>query len=118
MTFRIVCSTFFTALLAMAAAHAGENVRSAGAQRFDELKKLAGDWYEAGKDGKPTDKLVSSIRVTSAGPYSEAKEVVGGYFILRADSYNEAVELMHDSPFLDDCRVELRQTDPMGCGGE
>jgi hypothetical protein len=52
------------------------------------------------------------------GPYSEAKEVVGGYFVFRAASYEEAVELMRDSPFLDDWRVELRQTDPMGCGGE
>ena len=37
------------------------------AQRFDALKKLAGEWVEVGKDGKPTDKLVSSVRVTSAG---------------------------------------------------
>jgi hypothetical protein len=36
-------------------------------QRFEALKKLAGDWVEVGKDGKPTDKVMSSIRVTSAG---------------------------------------------------
>ena len=52
------------------------------------------------------------------GPYSEAKEVVGGYFVFRAASYEEALELLRDAPFLDDCRIELRQTDPMGCGGE
>ena len=52
------------------------------------------------------------------GPFSEAKEVVGGYFTLRAASYDEAVELMRNSPFLNECHVELRQTDPMGCGGE
>jgi hypothetical protein len=39
----------------------------ASAQRFEALKKLAGDWVEVGKDGKPTDKVVSSIRVTSGG---------------------------------------------------
>ncbi|HWB08590.1 MAG TPA: YciI family protein [Pirellulales bacterium] len=52
------------------------------------------------------------------GPYSEAKEVVGGYFVFRAASYHEAVEMLRGSPFLDDWRVELRQTDAMGCGGE
>jgi len=31
------------------------------------LKDLAGDWVEVGKDGKPTDKLVSSFRVTANG---------------------------------------------------
>lgn len=52
------------------------------------------------------------------GPFSEAKEVVGGYFVLRAANYDEAVELMQNSPFLDDCRAEIHQTDPMGCGGD
>jgi hypothetical protein len=52
------------------------------------------------------------------GPYSEAKEVVGGYYVLRAANYEEAIELTRDCPFLEDGRIELRQTDPMGCGGE
>lgn len=52
------------------------------------------------------------------GPYSEVKEVVGGYLVLRAASYEEALDLLRDAPFLDDCRIELRQTDPLGCGGE
>ena len=52
------------------------------------------------------------------GPYSETKEVVGGYFVFRAANYEDAIELTRDCPFLDDGRIELRQTDPMGCGGE
>jgi hypothetical protein len=52
------------------------------------------------------------------GPYSETKEVVGGYFLFRAADYEEAIELTRDCPFLDDHRIELRQTDPTGCGGE
>ena len=52
------------------------------------------------------------------GPYSEAKEVVGGYLVLRAANYDEAIELIHDCPMLDDYRIELRQTDPTGCGGD
>jgi hypothetical protein len=34
---------------------------------FEKLKKLAGTWVEADKDGKPTDKVVSVIKVTSGG---------------------------------------------------
>jgi hypothetical protein len=52
------------------------------------------------------------------GPFSEAKEVVAGYFVFRAASYEEALELTRDCPFLEDGRIELRQTDPSGCGGD
>jgi hypothetical protein len=52
------------------------------------------------------------------GPYSEAKEVVGGFFVFRAANYEEAIEITRDCPFLEDGRIEIRQTDPMGCGGE
>jgi hypothetical protein len=52
------------------------------------------------------------------GPYSEAKEVVGGYFLFRAANYEEAIELTRDCPFLEDGRIVIRQTDPTGCGGD
>ncbi len=53
------------------------------------------------------------------GPYSEAREVVGGYFTLKAASYEEVIELTRDCPHLSyGGRIELRQIDPMGCGGE
>jgi len=42
---------------AKAPAHAG----------LEKLKKLAGTWVEADKDGKPTDKVVSVVKVTAAG---------------------------------------------------
>jgi hypothetical protein len=73
------------------------------------------------KLGEEGGKLLSlrNGRVTIVdGPYSEAKEVVGGYFLFRAADYEEALELTRDCPFLDDHRIELRQTDPTGCGGE
>src|SRR5690242_9923644 len=34
---------------------------------LDRLKALAGTWVEADKDGKPTDKVVSVVKVTAAG---------------------------------------------------
>ena len=34
---------------------------------LERLKKLAGTWVAADKDGKPTDQIVSVIKVTAAG---------------------------------------------------
>lgn len=52
------------------------------------------------------------------GPYSETKEVIGGYFTIRASNYEEAVGLVRDCPFLQGGTIIIRQTDPMGCGDE
>jgi hypothetical protein len=67
--------------------------------------------------GKLLDPQKGRLNIVD-GPYIEAKEVVGGYFVFRAANYEEAIEITRDCPFLDDGRIELRQTDPMGCGGE
>jgi hypothetical protein len=56
------------ALAAVAASSRAEDKAApVNAQRFEALKNLAGDWVAVGEDGKPTDKVISSIRVTSAG---------------------------------------------------
>lgn len=34
---------------------------------LEKMKKLAGTWVAAGKDGKPTEQVVSIIRVTAGG---------------------------------------------------
>ena len=68
MKLRTVSSLLAIVLFAVAlSTRAGEKAAPVTAQRFEALKRLAGDWVEIGKDGKPTDKVVSSIRVTSAG---------------------------------------------------
>jgi hypothetical protein len=68
MQIRTVLSMFVLALLTgEPPMRADEKAASVNTQRFAALKGLAGDWVEVGKDGKPTDKVVSSIRVTSAG---------------------------------------------------
>ncbi len=53
-------------LAATISSRADDKPAKASAQRFEALKQLAGDWVEV-KDGKPGDKVISSIRVTSAG---------------------------------------------------
>lgn len=68
MMFRTISLAALTALVVFApGVHAGEATLSENQARFEALKGLAGEWVEAGKDGKPTDKLVSRFRVTAAG---------------------------------------------------
>lgn len=38
---------------------------------------------------------------TTDGPYSEAKEVLGGYYTIEAASYDEAVQRTQDHPHLE-----------------
>src|SRR5579863_7725839 len=53
------------------------------------------------------------IRITD-GPYSETKEVLGGYYLIKAATYQEAVELSRDCPHLGyGGTIEVRQVDPM-----
>jgi hypothetical protein len=68
MKLRTTVSLLAIALLAAASSsRAEEKAKSVNAQRFDALKQLAGDWVQVDKDGKASDKITSSVRVTSAG---------------------------------------------------
>jgi hypothetical protein len=46
------------------------------------------------------------------GPYAEAREVIGGLFILEASSYDDAVALCQDCPHLDFGTIEIREIEP------
>lgn len=46
--------------------------------------------------------------LVSDGPYAEVKDVVGGFFILSAESYDAAVALARTCPHLRYGEVELR----------
>ncbi len=54
--------------------------------------------------GKPT---------VSDGPFTEAKEVVGGYWMIQVKSKAEAVEWARRAPMLDGDMIEIRQVQEM-----
>lgn len=61
--------------------------------------------------GKELARVDGELRVVD-GPYSEAKEVVGGYFTIKAADLEEAVGLSKSCPHLIyGRRIELRQVD-------
>ena len=47
------------------------------------------------------------------GPFSEAKEVIGGYWMIQVRSREEAIEWACRCPGSDDCMIEIRQVQEM-----
>lgn len=70
MTRRLLVGSVLLLALQLAA-HGGETTSkqpSAPANaEFEKMKKLAGTWLAADNDGKPTDQVVSIIKVTAGG---------------------------------------------------
>ena len=57
----------------------------------------------------------SSAKVTvKDGPYVESKEVVGGIYLIQADSYDHAVKLCQGHPNFRFGSIEVREIDFMG----
>ncbi|WP_422928779.1 YciI family protein [Singulisphaera sp. PoT] len=100
----------------------------------EDIRKIL-EKYRAWKDRIVTaDRLVSSDKLKEEGgkllssregkvtvvdgPYTETKEVVAGYFTIRASSYEEAVELARDCPHLQYGSIVIREVDPLGCGDD
>jgi hypothetical protein len=59
-------------------------------------------------------RLAKSGLEVKDGPFLETKEIVGGFYVLRAKSYQEVVELCRDHPQLAFGSIEIREIDAMG----
>lgn len=91
-------------------------------QKIIERYKAWGDSLEASGKLIGSNKLVDEegrvlrpeqgkVRVID-GPYSESKEVIGGYFAIRAADYDEAVEISRSCPHLEyEGTIEIREID-------
>lgn len=65
----------------------------------------------AGNPLEPAGKIVSGKngRVVSDGPFAESKETIGGYFLLKVNTLDEAVAIAQECPGLSyGIRVEVR----------
>jgi hypothetical protein len=89
----------------------------AWATKLKQDGKVAGSNKLMEEGGRIVTRKKGTLNIVD-GPYIEAKEVVGGYFVVQAADYDEAIELVRDCPHLDFGRLEVRQVDPMGCDGE
>ncbi len=72
--------------------------------------KLSNKGNRLSKSGR----VVKTKNAVTDGPYTEIKESVGGYSIIKADSYDEAVELAKGCPVLNlGGNVEVREVDQL-----
>ncbi|GAA4341236.1 YciI family protein [Flaviaesturariibacter amylovorans] len=56
--------------------------------------------YAGGEALMPTGKTVHKDHLVTDGPYAESKELVGGYFLVKAESLEAATEIAKDCPDL------------------
>lgn len=62
-------------------------------------------------DGRVIRRKRGKVLVTD-GPFAESKEVLGGFFLVKARNYDEAVKLTDGCPHLDyGGTIEVRQID-------
>ncbi len=74
-------------------------------------------WKEKFKDNVVDwgDKLKSDGKIVSAsgvsdGPFVEAKEIIGGFMIVAAESFEQAVEIAREMPAMQPgARIEVRE---------
>jgi hypothetical protein len=68
---------------------------------------LAGDGLHPSSKGKRV-RFSGQRRTVIDGPFSETKELVGGYWLWQVKSIDEAVEWLKRAPFDQETEVEIR----------
>ena len=59
-------------------------------------------------------RVLKSKDVVTNGPYTEIKESIGGYTLIKAESYNNTIDLSKDCPILSfGGTVEIREISPL-----
>ena len=90
----------------------------------EECQKITSDWMAwferlgaqgkviAGSPLEPEVKVVTGKtgKVVADGPFAESKEAIGGYFLLRVNSFDEAIVIAKQCPGLSyGVQIEVRQ---------
>lgn len=96
----------------------GAKQESPSPAQMQEMFAVFNAWKEKFKDsivdmgGKlgPGGKIVTATGVTD-GPFTEIKEVVGGYMVVAAESYDRAIEIAREGPglMMPGSSIEIRE---------
>jgi hypothetical protein len=79
----------------------GQKVMQKWVAWFQELAQ-SGHVVDRGQPLEPTGKIVGgATRTVTDGPFAEAKDVVGGFTLIRAADIDEAAELAKGCPISD-----------------
>ena len=81
-------------------------------QKYGEWIQSMGGHGQKLRDGEGRIVLREADRVTvTDGPYTESKEILGGYFLLEADDYDTVSKLVEDCPHLEFGSIEIRRVE-------
>ncbi|ASL46845.1 hypothetical protein bAD24_III05605 [Burkholderia sp. AD24] len=99
-----------------------ERGEAAGREVYDQMVRFATNLKERGKllAVESLTSLNDAVRVQVRdgqpklldGPFAEAKEMIGGFFLLNCDTREEAVAIAEDCPAAAWCTVEVRKLGP------
>jgi hypothetical protein len=72
------------------------------------------DGHKLGEEGgRVMKKDGKGVRVVD-GPFAETKDVIGGFYLFKADSYDHCLELLEDHPHLEyGHTIAVRAVDPI-----
>jgi hypothetical protein len=89
----------------------GDEERQAIYQRymeFSERDEVVGGAELQSTDAATTVRVRDGDRVVTDGPYAEVKEALGGFFLLQADSIEDACRLAAEIPAAEHGAIEVR----------
>ncbi|MGF6964307.1 hypothetical protein OKW43_001312 [Paraburkholderia sp. WC7.3g] len=99
-----------------------ERGEAAGRDLYDQMVRFAEDLKTRGKlvavESLTSQKDAIRVQVRNGqsklvdGPFAEAKEMIGGFFLLNCDSREEAVAIAQSCPAAAWCTVEVRKLGP------
>lgn len=88
----------------------------------EEMEAIMGQWYEwhdeliskgqfvASEPLKSEGKVISPNNIVTDGPYVEAKELIAGFTLIKAESMEEALKIVKGCPMLiGGEKVEIRE---------
>jgi hypothetical protein len=88
-----------------------QGIKSGQQASPQQMQEIMGKWmawidklakagkYEGGEPLQPTGKIITgSNKTVTDAAFAEGKEIIGGYFIVNAADYDEAVALCDDYP--------------------
>lgn len=96
---------------------------TAAAPSAEQMQEIGKQWWQwrsqleaqnkvvaTGNRLSQAGRVVKSKNVVTDGPYAEIKEVLGGYIVIRAEDFDEAVSIAKHCPILDQGgNVEVRK---------
>ncbi len=88
-----------------------EQMRAFGAELEARGRLLAMESLRPDRQGKRVQRRAAKTRLID-GPFTEAREMIGGFFLIECDSFEQAVEIAARCPAAGWGTVEVRETGP------